>query len=542
MSFQSSCTLLCKSPLQSVLLIACIALVGVSCAPRKVSTVDDAGVVRRQGEMQGRRQAGTWTYFDASGAREAAGTWQNDKQIGQWTWWHPNGQIRQRGTYAGMGLRTGWWTFHASDDSLQAAGGYGDGLDGALDRQHGPWTWWRADGSVTASGAFSNASRALAWTTHATAEQPATQGAYFLGHRVGPWHEGDQWIDRGVPADYGVYREPQAGAPKRWGLLRDQRPVGVWTVYRSDGSMLAAAERGERLERMLLYRPDGLPEAWVTWSPDGVRSLTVYAEGQPVADPAAAPPQAEGPLEERLNAAIAALTASLTATVAEALPAEESPAPVPEVLHGVSLSPLAVLPGLWTAAEEASVDALVRAYTRGRTSQPGDYGFSEPPGGDRRLAAGIEGRQLPPVRVLAADGSVLSLVSSDAATAVIVMRGFSGQVCIYCASQTAALVDAMERFRAQKCRVILLYPGSTESVPVFLQAVQTLGRDVPADLTIAIDPDLAFVKAMGIEHMLARPTTLVVNRSGTVNWAYIGRSKEDRPGIEEILTRVEAAP
>ncbi len=533
-SFASSC--------KAMLLIVGIAAVGISCAPRTVSSVDAAGVVRRQGEMQGRRQVGTWTYFDASGAREAAGPWQNDKQIGQWTWWHPNGQIRQRGTYASMGLRTGWWTFYATDGSVQAAGGYGDGVDGALDRQHGPWNWWRADGSLTASGAFSNASRSLVWTTRATPEQPATQGAYFQGHRVGPWHEGDQWIDRGVTTDYGAYREPQAGAPKRWGMLRDQRPIGVWSIYRSDGSVLASAERDERLQRMLLYRPNGMPEAWVTWSPEGVRSLTVYNEGQPVADPAAIPPQAEGPLEERINTAIAALTATLTATVAEALPAEESPAPVPDALQGVALSPMAVLPGLFTAAEEASVDALVRAYTRGRTAQASDYGFSEPPGGDRRLSAGIEGRQLPPVRVLAADGSVLSLVSPDAATAVIVMRGFSGQVCIYCASQTAALVDAMDRFRAQNCRVILLYPGATESVPIFLQAVETLGREVPADLTVAIDPDLAFVKAMGIEHMLARPTTLVINRKGIVNWAYVGRSKDDRPGIEDILSRVEAAP
>ncbi len=279
------------------------------------------------------------------------------------------------------------------------------------------------------------------------------------------------------------------------------------------------------------------------WTADGSRMLTLFADGQPVADPAALPPDTDGAsVEERLAAAIASLTAPLTATIATAPPAEDLPAPVPTTLAEVPLSPQPVLPGLWTASEEGAVASLVRAYTRGRVQEPGGYGFSEPPGGDRRLAAQIEGKALPGVRVLAANGSVLSLTSADGPTAVVVMRGFSGQVCVYCASQTAALADQIARFRERSCRVVLLYPGAVESVPIFLQAVQSLGRDVPPDLGIAIDPDLAFVKALGIEHMLARPTTLVVDRAGSVQWAYVGRGKDDRPGVEEILNRVEATP
>lgn len=532
-----------RASLRFLIAASAIGAVLSACGPRPVTTVDESGVTRREGEMLGRKQIGTWTYYDATGAREARGTWQDDKQFGAWTWWHPDGSVKQQGSYAPMGLRTGWWTFHQPGGNRQAAGGYGDGIDGALDRQHGPWTWWRADGSVAASGVFVDSSRALVWTTRAADGAPLTQGAYHLGRRVGPWREDGPWVDRGAPEGFGVYREPRAGTPRRWGMLQDQRPVGVWVAYRSDGTVLAAAERADRLQRLLLYRPDGSPEAWVFWGADGTRQLTLYADGQPVADQAALPPDAESaPLEERLAAAIATLTAPLTETAAEATLAEDLPAPMPATMTNLSLSPQPVLPGLWTASEEGAVTALVRAYTRGRTQETGGYGFSEPPGGDRRLASQIEGKALPMVRVLAANGSVLSLASAEGPTAVVVMRGFSGQVCVYCASQTAALADQIERFRERSCRVVLLYPGSVESVPIFLQAVQSLGREVPADLVVAMDPDLAFVKALGIEHMLARPTTLVVDRAGGVHWAYVGRGKDDRPGVDEIVNRIEAAP
>jgi peroxiredoxin len=139
--------------------------------------------------------------------------------------------------------------------------------------------------------------------------------------------------------------------------------------------------------------------------------------------------------------------------------------------------------------------------------------------------------------VLAADGSVLDVASAAAKEriALVVLRGFSGQVCVYCASQTAAIVDRIDEFSERGCRVVLVYPGPAESVPVFIEAVATLGREVPESLTVALDPDLAMVKTLAIEGMLAQPTTLVVNNEAKVDWAYVGEDKQDRPSVDEIL-------
>src|SRR5690606_12168866 len=83
-----------------------------ACSPRPVAETDDHGIVRREGQVQGKRQVGAWTYRDASGAVEATGSWEGDKQIGPWVWYHPDGSVKQTGTYLAMGLRSGWWSFN----------------------------------------------------------------------------------------------------------------------------------------------------------------------------------------------------------------------------------------------------------------------------------------------------------------------------------------------------------------------------------------------------------------------------------------------
>ncbi len=82
--------------------------------------------------------------------------------------------------------------------------------------------------------------------------------------------------------------------------------------------------------------------------------------------------------------------------------------------------------------------------------------------------------------------------------------------------------------------MVFVYPGPAESVPLFLQAVQSLGARTDG-LTIALDLDLALVRALVIEHELARPTSIIVDRSGAVRYAYVGGSIEDRPSVDDLL-------
>ena len=114
------------------------------------------------------------------------------------------------------------------------------------------------------------------------------------------------------------------------------------------------------------------------------------------------------------------------------------------------------------------------------------------------------------------------------------MRGFSGQVCIYCATQTAAIANNYRRFTDAGAEVVIIYPGPTEAVPAFVQAVQSLRKD-PPPMPIGLDVSLLLVRGLGVEENLAKPTSLILDRDGNVAYAYVGASMTDRPSVEDLL-------
>ena len=502
------------------------------------------GIPKRSGRLSGQQQQGTWTYWHPSGAKQAEGGFQDDKQDGAWAWWYPDGTVQQQGQYAGPGLRVGPWRFAHPDGKPKAEGAYGVApVDGkgawtALDRQHGLWRYWHANGTPAANGWFDAGAKTLLWTAWDEQGQRLEQGAYWQGTKVGPWHErvagADRLVDHGCPAGYQCYREPTTGQPTRWGMLKDQRPAGLWLAFTADGTPRAASLDTVDQER------------WMAWLPDGRLMAAGDRQGQGeiehwfhAADDAAALVVEH---EREVTVARQALRAPLVATIAKAPVAEPTIQASP--LTRMVLSPLPVLPGFWTPKEEASAASLIKAYsTTTETTDGYTWSTSRKDPKDRR--ADLLGKPLPQTRLLSATGEVVDLADSAAAQRnclVVVLRGFSGQVCIYCATQTAAIVDNLARFESANTDVVLLYPGPAESVPQFIAAVRSLGKEVPPRLLLAIDPDLLLVRQMKIEDQLAKPTSLLLDRSGTVRWIYMGAAHDDRPAVDEVLAQVARLP
>jgi peroxiredoxin len=120
---------------------------------------------------------------------------------------------------------------------------------------------------------------------------------------------------------------------------------------------------------------------------------------------------------------------------------------------------------------------------------------------------------------------------------VVVLRGFSGQVCLYCAAQTAALCNRIADIRKAGAEVVVVYPGPAEAVPTFIQAVGNLRKE-PPPIPVALDVGLLLVRSLDIEDSLARPTSLVLDRSGKVRYAYVGKTIADRPSVDDLLHEV----
>ena len=119
---------------------------------------------------------------------------------------------------------------------------------------------------------------------------------------------------------------------------------------------------------------------------------------------------------------------------------------------------------------------------------------------------------------------------------VVVLRGFSGQVCVYCVAQTEALAQCYESFQALNLECLVIYPGPEGDEKAFLQAYsETFDKGAPP-YRVFYDPDLGLVKKLGIEGGdLAYPTTILIDEEGIVRYAYTGQHRADRPAAKKLI-------
>ena len=162
--------------------------------------------------------------------------------------------------------------------------------------------------------------------------------------------------------------------------------------------------------------------------------------------------------------------------------------------------------------------------------------------GDRTKSAQIEGRALPWTKFPKAEGGVQDLrdLQGKKWLVLVILRGFGGQVCVYCATQTKAYAEqnAFEAFQSLGAEVCVLYPGKGAGLKAFRDRyVQTFGEDFPP-YQFLYDPGLRLVYGLGISDKLALPTTLIVDPEGVVRFSYVGQSIADRPSAKLLIGKL----
>lgn len=155
---------------------------------------------------------------------------------------------------------------------------------------------------------------------------------------------------------------------------------------------------------------------------------------------------------------------------------------------------------------------------------------------------GLVGKPLAQTRFIGPDGEIVDLndLMGKKRLVLVVMRGFFGQVCIACSTQTLALADAEEKFTSRNAQVVLIYPGEPASIPAFLDATKNLRENFELHYPVLLDANLNAVKMFKIEGDLAKPTSIIVDEKGIVRYAYVGTRYDDRPGIETLLAQLDA--
>lgn len=486
-------------PLAVIVLLSLLVACG---GPRVVNEEWSPGVPKRQGQTVSGKQQGAWSYFYSNGARQAAGAWDGDFQDGVWRWWYANGQLQQEGAYRAResdgklldgrrhsaGIREGRWRFWNDNGTLASEGSY------VNDRQEGAWVYYNKDGKIDGAGAkrFGDVSEA---------PSPMPTGTRFASGVFTAGVKDQAWI----------WWHP-TGAQRQAGSFKLGLKVGAWTSWNPDGAVTLREE----------FTQSGLPTIAKV-------ELPPVPKPAPAAPVPAPEPVAQLPVAKPVEVASAPPVVVKVAEPELTIPPADEPA----------LSPSPVQPAVWTTGQEANAKLLVRRYATGESELMVGYddgSFGGTASTDDRQKRDLLGKPLPATRFLSADGKVIDLKerSGKRPAVLVFLRGFSGQVCLYCAAQTAALSNAMPQFIGKNIDVYLVYPGPVDAVPAFIQAVRSLRKE-PPPMPVCLDVSLLAVRALGIEDNLAKPTSVIIDATGQVRWAYVGKTIADRPAVTDLL-------
>lgn len=129
---------------------------------------------------------------------------------------------------------------------------------------------------------------------------------------------------------------------------------------------------------------------------------------------------------------------------------------------------------------------------------------------------------------------------------LVVVRGHVprfGGFCPGCVAQVNALVANYDEFRKRGAEVLLLFPGPRDTLDEYLRAgkVDGAGANAKVPFPILLDPDLAAVKALGIESERAKQSTFILDGDGRVVFGYVGNVADsyDRPSVKAVLAQLD---
>ncbi len=136
----------------------------------------------------------------------------------------------------------------------------------------------------------------------------------------------------------------------------------------------------------------------------------------------------------------------------------------------------------------------------------------------------------------------LSEVTTKGPVVLVVLRGYPGYQCPYCSRQVQDFIANAQRFAELGAHVILVYPGPPRDLKG--KAAEFLvGKQLPADFDLVLDPGYAFTNAYGLrwnaQDETAYPSTFLISRDGVVFFLKIVKEHGGRTTASEAI---EAMP
>ena len=128
---------------------------------------------------------------------------------------------------------------------------------------------------------------------------------------------------------------------------------------------------------------------------------------------------------------------------------------------------------------------------------------------------------------------------------LVITRGYSGAICPYCATQTSRLISNYPKIRERDAEVVVVYPlekpADQPKLDIFVtKSVARLpANEQKVPFPLLLDVELKAVDKLGIRKSLSKPATYIFDKTGKVQFAYVGNTLADRPSVKAILDQLD---
>lgn len=156
-----------------------------------------------------------------------------------------------------------------------------------------------------------------------------------------------------------------------------------------------------------------------------------------------------------------------------------------------------------------------------------------------------KGEKAKPFTLKTLDGKAASLeaFTKSGPVVLLVLRGYPGYQCPLCTAQVRDFTAKAQAFADQDASVVMIYPGPAANLSKYAGEFAG-GQALLANFTLLVDPDYAFTESYGLrwdaDGETAYPTTLVIDKSGTIRYSLVSKSHGGRSKAVNVLRELDA--
>lgn len=151
------------------------------------------------------------------------------------------------------------------------------------------------------------------------------------------------------------------------------------------------------------------------------------------------------------------------------------------------------------------------------------------------------GKKAPDFTLTTPEGRQVSLsaLTHNSTVVLVMLRGYPGYQCPYCARQVHDFIQNADKFAALKTEVLLVYPGPPAELDQRAKEFLAPQEKLPANVHLVIDPDYKMTNLYGLRwdapKETAYPSTFLVDRKGNIFFEKIVHVHGDRTTAADLL-------